>query len=122
MCMYSLYFFAHFKFPWEYSLLYFHGNSWWRLKFMRILFDLYMISILVLSGLFWQAGTMEQLIHCFCALEQITQLVLEQLRRTMQMKAFRLNKYENYGKVFTYFDLLVLYLAVRSLNCILNYR
>ena len=39
---------------------------WWRLKFiMRILFDVNMISILVLSGLFWQAGTMEQLIHCF---------------------------------------------------------
>ena len=60
-----------------------------------------MISILVLSGLFWQAGTMEQLTHCFCALEQITQVVWEQLRRTMQMKAFRLNKYENYGKVLS---------------------
>ena len=48
--------------------------SWWTLKFiMRILFDLSMISILVFSGLFWQAGTMEQLIHCFCALEQVTQ-------------------------------------------------
>ena len=42
---------------------------------MRTLFDLNMISILVLSGLFWQAGEMEQLIHCFCALEQITQVV-----------------------------------------------
>ena len=71
-----LYFLAHFELPWEYSLLYFHGNSWWRLKFiMRILFDLNMISILVFSGLFWQAGTTEQFIHCFCALEQITQVV-----------------------------------------------
>ena len=119
--MYSLYFFAHFKFPWEYSLLNFHGNSWWRLEFiMRILFDVNVISILVLSGMLSQAGTMEQLIHCFCALEQITQVVWEQLRRTMPMKTFRLNKHENYGKVLTYFDLFVLYLAVRSLNCILN--
>ena len=38
------------------------------------------------------------------------------------MKAFRLNKYEKYGKVLTYFDLFVLYLAVRSLNCILNQK
>ena len=52
-------FFAHFKFPWEYSLLYFYGNPWWRLKFiMRILFDVNMISILVLLGLFF--GKQEQ--------------------------------------------------------------
>ena len=30
-----------------------------------------------------------------CALKQITEVVREQLRRTMQMKAFRLNEYEN---------------------------
>ena len=40
---------------------------------------------------------MEQLGHCSCALKQITEVVGEQLRRTMQMKAFRLNEYENCG-------------------------
>ena len=42
---------------------------------------------------------MEQLCHCLCALKQITEVVGEQLRGTMQMKAFRLNKYDNCSKV-----------------------
>ena len=70
-----------------------------------------MISILVLSDLFWWAGTLEQLSHCSCVLKQITKVVWEQLRCTMQMKAFRLNKYENCGKVLKYFDAFQLYRA-----------
>ena len=65
--IYSLYFFAHLKFPWEYSLLYFNGNSWWRHKFiMRILFDLNMISILMLSGVLASRnnGTLNALFLC----------------------------------------------------------
>ena len=40
---------------------------------------------------------MEQLNYCLCALKQITEVIREQLRRTIQMKAFRLNEYENCG-------------------------
>ena len=64
---------------------------------------------------------MEQLSHCLCALKPNTEVASEQLRRTMQMKAFRLNKYENCGKGFKYFDPFELYratvLAIGTLNC-----
>ena len=35
-----------------------------------------MISILMLSGFVLEAGTMEQLSHCSCALKQITEVFL----------------------------------------------
>ena len=49
---------------------------------------------------------MKQLSHCLCELKQITEAVSEQLRRIMQMKAFRLNKYESCGKVLNILILL----------------
>ena len=49
---------------------------------------------------------MEQLNHCLCELKQITEVVSEQLRRTMQMMAFRLNKYENCSEVLNILILL----------------
>ena len=52
---------------------------------------------------------MEQLSQRLCALKQITEVISEQLRRTMQMKAFRLNKYENCSKV-KYSDSFELYI------------
>ena len=49
---------AHFKFPWEYTLLCFHGNMSVHggdvtLYIMKSSLIMKMISILVLSGLFW---------------------------------------------------------------------
>ena len=65
---------------------------------------------------------MEQSDHCLCTLTQITEVVWEQLRYTMQMKAFRPNEYENCNKVNTLFRPCelhkVIVLALRSLNCI----
>ena len=52
---------------------------------------------------------MEQLSQRLCALKQITEVISEQLRRTIQMKAFRLNKYENCSKV-KYSDSFELYI------------
>ena len=49
---------------------------------------------------------MEQSGHCLCALKPIMVVVCEQLRRTLQMKAFRLNEYENCGQVLRYFNAL----------------
>ena len=76
-----------------------------------------------LGALFWQAGTMEQLRHCLCALKKMMEVVWEQLRRTMQIKAFRLNKYENSGKVFEYFHLFKPYTCAscRNLKLHVNY-
>ena len=49
-------------------------------------------------------------------------MVWEQLRRTMQMKAFRLNKYENCGKVLKYFDAFELYrVTVLGIGTFKNY-
>ena len=65
----------------------------------------------MLSGLFWQTESMEKVSHCLCSLEQIAEVVWEQLRRTTQMKVFRLNKYENCGKILKYFDAFELYIV-----------
>ena len=46
-------------------------------------------------------GTFKSLFVCTKANSEV---VWEQLRRTMQIKAFRLNKYEDCGKVLKYFD------------------
>ena len=52
-------------------------------------------------------GTIKSLFVCTEA--NYREVVWEQLRHTMQMKAFRLNKYENNGKVLKYFDPSALY-------------
>ena len=63
---------------------------------MRILFDHKCDKYLGAFGLVLVSMNNGTLGHCLCALKQITEVVVrEQLRRTMQMKAFRLNEYEN---------------------------
>ena len=89
ICMIStIHYFSKFKFPWEYRLLCFHGNMLLMLKTW-----LYNVNPLWFN-------------HCLCALKPTTEVVWEQLRRTMQIKAFRLNEYENCGKILKYSILL----------------
>ena len=71
-----------------------HDETW---LYNEILLDHKYDKYLGAFGLVLVSMNNGQLGHCLRALKQITKVVWEQLRRTMQMTAFRLNEYENCG-------------------------